>query len=590
MEQFLGSLDISGFDVASYFKNQSTYAPNLPNIGLAFSGGGYRAMLTGGGALKAFDSRETTSGGLGGLLQSTTYIAGLSGGSWLVGSVYVNNFTTISNLQTGVGQLWNLTYAVFDGPDKSQTAQNDYYNLLASEVTGKQKAGFDISITDYWGRILSYQFINASNGGPDFTWSSIRDQPGFSTGNAPFPLVVADNRVHNQTGFPSGNTTIYEFNAYEMGSWDPTTYGFVDLAFLGSNFSNGQIPSDQECVRGYDNAGFVMGTSSSIFTPLAGALVSSEIPAGVQGELGGVVAETKEDDGFVAHFEPNPFKGWNPTGNSSDADTDTLFLVDGGTDGENLPLQPLLQTIRAVDVIIAVDSSNDVIGYPNGSALVLTSERLQSSIANSASFPEIPDTNTFVNQGLNQRPTFFGCNMESTPLVVYIPNAPYTILSNTSTFQLEYSYTQRDALITNGEFVATQGNGTANAEFRACLGCAILFRSFSRTQTDIPAACQTCYNAYCWNGTAASQTPSTPYSPNLIGASPSGLGLNVTGSVTSDSGNSTSGSSGSGPSGSGSGQGSSNENGTTPINSAPARLLRAGASLLAAVIAGMVLL
>ena len=574
MEQFLGSLNISGFDAASYIKNQSSNAANLPNIGLAFSGGGYRAMLTGGGAVKAFDSREATSKSLGGLLQSATYIAGLSGGSWLVGSVYVNNFTTISNLQTGVGQLWNLTYTVFDGPDESQTAETDYYNLLASEVVGKLKAGFGISITDYWGRVLSYQFVNASNGGPDFTWSSIREQPGFSTGNAPFPLVVADNRVHNQTGFPSTNTTIYEFNAYEMGSWDSTTYGFVDLAFLGSNFSNGQIPSDQKCVRGYDNAGFIMGTSSSIFTPLAGALVSSEIPVNVQGGLGGVVAETKEDEGFVAHFEPNPFKNWNPTGESSDADTDTLFLVDGGTDGENLPLQPLLQPYRAVDVIIAVDSSNDVIGYPNGSAMALTYQRSQSSIANSTTFPPIPDTNTFVNLGLNKRPTFFGCNTTNTPMVVYIPNAPYTALSNTSTFQLEYPYTQRDALIANGALVATQGNGTANAEFRACLGCAILSRSFSRTNTSIPAACQTCYNAYCWNGTVASQTPSTPYSPNMIGASPNGLGLNVTGSETSDTGNSTSGSG----------------NGTTPTNSAPAKLPHAGAGLLAAAIAGILLL
>jgi hypothetical protein len=41
-----------------------------------------------------------------------------------------------------------------------------YYNSIFDEVNGKEAAGFNTTITDYWGRGLSYQLINASNGGP----------------------------------------------------------------------------------------------------------------------------------------------------------------------------------------------------------------------------------------------------------------------------------------------------------------------------------------------------------------------------------------------------------------------------------------
>lgn len=36
-----------------------------------------------------------------------------------------------------------------------------------------------------------------------------------------------------------------------------------------------------------------------------------------------------------------------------------LQLIDGGSNGENIPLNPLLVKAREVDVIIAVDGSSD---------------------------------------------------------------------------------------------------------------------------------------------------------------------------------------------------------------------------------------
>jgi hypothetical protein len=92
----------SGFNLTSFLSNTS----NLPNIAIAVSGGGYRAMIHGGALLNAFDARNSSSvaQGTGGILQLATYIAGLSGGSWLVGSLAVNDYPTIFNLTN----VWNL--------------------------------------------------------------------------------------------------------------------------------------------------------------------------------------------------------------------------------------------------------------------------------------------------------------------------------------------------------------------------------------------------------------------------------------------------------------------------------------------------
>lgn len=72
-----------GFSTEEYFEKHTSNSSALPNIGIATSGGGWRALMSGAGVIEAFDSR-TSKSKLGGLLQSATYLAGLSGGGWLV--------------------------------------------------------------------------------------------------------------------------------------------------------------------------------------------------------------------------------------------------------------------------------------------------------------------------------------------------------------------------------------------------------------------------------------------------------------------------------------------------------------------------
>ncbi|KAF7514107.1 hypothetical protein GJ744_004432 [Endocarpon pusillum] len=526
MRDLLNRLDIEGFNVNTFLDGNANNISALPNIAIAFSGGGYRALLNGAGAMAAFDSRTenaTAPGHLGGLLQSATYVAGLSGGGWLTGSIFVNNFTTVTALRDDTSAtVWNFDRSILEGPKQEgiqllNTAQ--YYQDILDTVSGKGDAGFETTLTDYWGRALSFQLVNATEGGPAYTWSSIGLMDDFQSGNYPMPILLADERAPGETLIPR-NTTVFEFNPFEMGSWDPTTFGFVNMQYLGSNFSGGVVTNDAACVVGFDNVGFIMGTSSSLFNAIVAQADSADLSQPVRDVLAQALTSVGAENEDIADY-PNPFFGYNNATNPS-ANSSTLTLVDGGLDFQNIPLHPVIQPHRNVDVIFAVDSSADTLShYPNGTALVASYERSQSDISNGTAFPSIPDVNTMVNLNLNLRPTFFGCNSSNitsdnpVPLLVYIPLSPYVIFSNVSTFDpMQFNDTFRNAIIENGYDVATMGNGTADAQWPTCVGCAVLSRSLERTGTPVPQVCAQCFQAFCWDGTLNSTVPAT-YEPTL---------------------------------------------------------------------------
>ncbi|KAJ5881679.1 uncharacterized protein N7529_000351 [Penicillium soppii] len=285
MKDLFKTLDMSSFDALSYINQYSSNITDLPNIAIAVSGGGYRALTDGAGALKAFDSRTAGSnatGHLGGLLQSATYVSGLSGGGWLLGSIYLNNFTTVSSLQSH-RSLWQFQNSIMKGPEKKglgawNTAT--YFHDLADAVIGKKNAGFNTSFADFWGCALSYQLIDAPDGGLEYTWSSIALTEDFKNGKMPLPLLLADGRNPEET-LVGSNSTVYGFNPWEFGTFDPSIFGFAPLQNLGSHFENGVVTEDI-CVRGFDNAGFIMGTSSSLFNQFILRLNTTDLPSNLK--------------------------------------------------------------------------------------------------------------------------------------------------------------------------------------------------------------------------------------------------------------------------------------------------------------------
>ena len=82
-------------------------------------------------------------------MQSATYVVSLSGGGWLVGSMFLNNFTTMSALHSSVGDLWNLTEPVYESPITSDIATIEYYADVIEDMVEKAKASFPVSGIDF---------------------------------------------------------------------------------------------------------------------------------------------------------------------------------------------------------------------------------------------------------------------------------------------------------------------------------------------------------------------------------------------------------------------------------------------------------
>ena len=295
----------------------------------------------------------------------------------------------------------------------------------------------------------------------------------------------------------------------------------MPLASIGSNFTAGNL-TNGTCVAGFDNVGFLMGTSSSLFNQGLLQINNTALRNVLKSIAASILQNLDQSSNDVSVYEPNPFFHYNNNTNRN-AQTETLILVDGGEDLQNIPFYPLIQSVRHVDVIFAVDSSADTTySWPNGTSMVATYQRNinPSGISNGTAFPSIPDQNTFVNLGLNKRPTFFGCDSTNrtgtapNPLVVYIPNSPYTYYSNVSTFDLQYNNTERDALVLNGYNVATMANSSFDSAWAVCVGCAIISQSLNRTNTSVPSVCTDCFRRYCWDGTVNTTTPAA-YQPTL---------------------------------------------------------------------------
>lgn len=522
LKLFLDEAGLKDFNATQFLSN-TTNGRSL-SIGIAFSGGGYRAMLSGAGQMAALDNRTTnaSTAGLGGLLQSATYLTGLSGGNWLVGSVVMNNWTTVEAIMDN-GTLWDLEHSIVNPGGWDITKTYSYYNDIWNDISDKEDAGFEISLTDTWGRALSHQFFSEQiNYGDSLLWSQIRDLDAFTSHDMPFPIVVANGRTPG-TFILSGNSTVFEFNAFEMGSWDPSLYSFSDVKYLGTQVQNGK-PVNGTCIGGFDNAGFIMGTSSSLFNQFVLQINTTSLSTAVKSIITEILNSVSHDEDDIAVYKPNPF--WDSTNAAVQTivDNNTLYLVDGGEDLQNIPLYPLLQKERNVDVIFAYDNSADTDqSWPNGTSMIASYQRQFLSQGNGTIFPYVPDSASFRNLNLTAKPAFFGCSASNltsllpdgadeteiynSPLIVYTANRPFTYYSNTSTFKLSYDDTEKRGMVKNGFEVASRLNHSLDSEWRTCVACAIIRREEERQGIAQSEQCQKCFQEYCWTGNIDAAEP-----------------------------------------------------------------------------------
>ncbi|KKY26496.1 putative lysophospholipase 1 [Phaeomoniella chlamydospora] len=452
-------------------------------------GGGYRSLLLGAGVIQGLDSRDSNAS-TSGLLQALTYQAGLSGGSWLLSSLVSNDYPTVSYLQEN---LWEQAFA------QSLLIPGNILELPVTEaeiiedVLSKQVAGYDTSFTDPWGRLLSYQLFEGDDGGVADTFSGVTALSSFINYSMPFPIITALGvKTFEGECLPGPNATQYEFSPYEFGSWDEGVEAFMQIHYLGTSLSNGQ-PDNGTCTTNFDNQGFILGTSSTLFneycTVLPEAVNSSsadiyEFIAAIESEINTLTLY----DEYAKY--PNPFYNYNSS--TLVSEQTTLHLVDGGEALQNNPIWPLIHSARDVDVLFVNDNSADTSSnFPNGSEILTT--YVQSLSAGLARMPYIPSVETFIDEGLNTRATFFGCNDTSKITIIYLPNVAYTYDSGQSTSKLEYTEEETAGMISNGVAIATQnGNIGPTTNYTLSSGYempAIGFGVYQVPASECPALC-----------------------------------------------------------------------------------------------------
>jgi lysophospholipase len=471
------------------------YGGKAPVVALTSSGGGYRAMLAGGGVIKGFDAREAKTTGVSGVYQALTYEAGLSGGSWLLSSIAGNGYPTISSLQTN---LWEtaLQDSLLVPEILLSSAAAPIYSAVEADIKAKTAAGFQPTIIDPWGRILSYALLYGTDGGAKDTMSGIAHSSNFTAYSAPYPVITALGSDLNIDGvcIPLPNATQYEFHPYEFGSWDAGVDAFVSTEYLGTSFSGGK-PASDICITHYDQLGYVLGTSSNVFGAICSAIPAANTTAASSLALVEDFAElvapgqpgVPEMDLFGLY--PNPFYKF-PSSSLVSAQK-TLELVDGGVGigYQGNPIWPFLH--RDVDVIIVNDNSADTVdNYPDGTEIFHTYEAAVA--AGLTRMPVIPPNTTFVAEHLNQKPTFFGCNTDETATIIFIPNFNYTFPSGEPTAKIQYYKNETDGMIANGVVTANYGG---KADWPLCLGCGIMKKSGEK----LPAGCAACFKEYCYN-------------------------------------------------------------------------------------------
>ncbi|KAK0463558.1 phospholipase B [Desarmillaria tabescens] len=519
--------------------NLSLSADSAPRVGIALSGGGFRASLYGAGVLNSLDARNVSAkqAGTGGLLQVASYIAGLSGGSWLTSSLYSNDFPTMQDMVFGNGDElagWLLDLDLFlpDGKNIFNDDNQAYYGSIMYSVIAKASKGIDTSLTDPWSRALSYHFLNQTNRENFFTndsahgagqlWSDIPTSQVYQQQSVPFPIILANSRPNgsNYTGVLPPEAAVFEFSPLELASFDPSLSAAIDLKFAGSNLTNGKPVNDQACLEGLDETGFVMGTSSSLFNQILDErreqLMNSEYFEVVTHLLARLLEDVRTQDDDVANW-PNSFRNVAPS-TFVDTNSDWLELIDGGSNGEVVPFGPLLVKARGLDVIVGVDSNaNDDNNWPSGESAIFTANRTSKLLNDThQQFPPIPSTvQAFIDAGANQRPTFFGCDPQQSPpeypLVVYLPNSPPLTgdnpVTNTDTFKLSYTQKHSQLFIeqvfsnTIGGFVPSSNSPDSN--FGECLQCAAIDRARLKSTPSISRSdvCSKCFKQYCFDPT-----------------------------------------------------------------------------------------
>jgi lysophospholipase len=161
-----------------------------------------------------------------------------------------------------------------------------------ADIEAKHDAGYDTTIIDAWGRLLSYQLLYGSDGGVSVRLSGLTSLSNFTSHNVPYPIITTTTDFPDKGQcYPTLDSPIFEFHPYEYGSWDSGISAFASTKFMGTNMNRGKPVDTSNCTKRYDNIGYIFGTSSDVFNGECGTITPSNNTADLPGVLEAIIAQ-----------------------------------------------------------------------------------------------------------------------------------------------------------------------------------------------------------------------------------------------------------------------------------------------------------
>ncbi|MCL4361269.1 hypothetical protein M1446_02850 [Candidatus Dependentiae bacterium] len=313
---------------------------NLPKIGICFSGGGYRAMISSIGFL-------TTAKKIG-LLDSTLYCSGLSGSTWAIASLYASKKDIFEFKQ-------DLHFITQDGIDAISSSQD--LKILLNKFVEKIYYEQIVTPVDIYGDLLSNKLF-AEFGDKKFNLTLSKLQENTVAKSYPFPLltsIITDIEPYRWV----------EYNPFEAGNEE---LGYIPMWAFSRYFLAGKSEDNATEI----DLGHLLGICGSAFC--------ISIQDACKKTLQNMTTEAKKLPSIVSHTLQNVLNNFYDSAiadirifpamirnfsyqcsNNIYKDEKFLSIVDAGLDF-NLALPPLLRKSRNLDVIIIFDSSAGTIG------------------------------------------------------------------------------------------------------------------------------------------------------------------------------------------------------------------------------------
>lgn len=412
------------------------YKKKMPRIALCLSGGGVRALVSSAGFMKGLNDN--------GLLDIILYISALSGSTWTLapwmhsGKLFSDFYPHILERVVN-GVMHKSPKDLVNELKNSLPALTEYF---IKKLIYKEKP----SLIDFYGYCLALNYSNKKLLEHYASTNITGQQKTIANGSFPIPLYSAILPKKNNEGYVWMTYSPYEVYSHDLQSAVPAWA-------YGRRFENGSSINNAPPL----SLGFLMGLWGSAcsisFKEAYNMMLDSLEPKALFAPLKYIADETVIGNTriFPAHIA-NYTYGKKDLPLVSEKET---VSIDAGI-ACNIPLLPLLNADRAVDIIIVVDASGDILGAPE---LKIAEEYAKK---NKLPFPTI-DYSSINKQSYS---IFDDGPNSPAPIVIYVPmikNNNYSqkfdpqdhlgIMGFMNTFNFEYS--QEEAELLAGLFTQT---------------------------------------------------------------------------------------------------------------------------------------